>query len=151
MKKLLMIAITCLIAFSVNAQNGARSLISSNASALIPTVDTVTNTGVKTMALPATQIVKGPKQTTTVSAVITKISGTGAGTVVLKGSNDGVNFSTIASTQLQGGQTATFTLTDVASQAYHFVVLNNPFLYYETVTTGSGTEVISVKGTVLYN
>lgn len=151
MKKLLIFAVVCLFAFTASAQNGAKALISTNTAALIPTVDTVTNTGVKTMTIPASQIVKGPKQTTTVSAVITKISGTGAGTVVLKGSNDGVNFSIIASTQLQGGETATFTLTDVASQAYHFVVLNNPFLYYQTVTTGSGTEVISVKGTVLYN
>jgi hypothetical protein len=126
-----------------------KALISSNAAALIPTVDTVTNTGSKYMTLPLSTPVTGPKQTVTISAVATLISGTGAGTVILQGSIDGVNYSTIAASQLQGAQTATFTLTNVSSQVYHWVVLGAPFPYYRINLTGSGTEVISIAGKLL--
>lgn len=151
MKKLIvLITLVFAIGMVANAQNFAKSLISSNAAALDKTSDTVTNTGVINMTNTG-NVVRGSRHTVTVSAVVSRISGTAGGTVILQGSNDGVNYSTIAATQLQGGETATFTLTNVASQAYHWVVLEAPFLYYRTQTTGTGTEVIGIKGTVMSN
>lgn len=151
MKKLGLILLFGALIFSVSKVQAQRSLLSSNAAALIKTVDTVTNTGVVNMTLPVTQPVIGQHQTITVSAVITKISGTGAGTVVLQGSTDGVNYETLAASQLQGAQTASFTITNVASQVHYFVVEKAGYKFFRTVTTGSGTEVVSVKGAVYPN
>lgn len=152
MKKLItLIALVFAFSITANAQNYAKSFISASATAIDKTIDTVTNTGVINMTLPLATPVRGPRQTVTVSAVVSKISGTAGGTVILQGSIDGVNYSTVAATQLQGGETATFTLTNVASQTYHWVVLNAPFLYYKTTITGTGTVVESIASKVLSN
>lgn len=145
MKKFLIIAVICLSAFTLQAQT-LRAFLSSNAVALIKTVDTVTNTGAKSMTLPLA--LGGPRQTTVVSAVCNLLTGTGAGTVILQGSIDGVNYATIAATQLQGSQTATFTLTNVANQSYNFVLPNCAFRFFKVTLTGSGTETITIAATV---
>lgn len=144
MKKLLILFSVVLLSFTANAQNALTPLYSTNVNALIPTIDTVTNTGVKTLTgkIP----VSGLRQTVTVSTVLTLASGTGSGTVTLQGSIDGVNYQTVATTQLQGGQTSSYTINNVAGQVCHFVLLNNPFGYYRTTVTGSGTEVLYIKG-----
>lgn len=151
MKKLSLILLFGALLFIVPKVQAQRSLISANVNALIKTVDTVTNTGVINMTLPTVQKVVGQYRTVTISTVVTKISGTGAGTIVLQGSTDGVNYETVAASQLQGAQTASYTITNVASQVHLFVVEKAPYLFYRTQTTGSGTEVVSVKGTVYPN
>lgn len=146
MKKFLIILLfAAFSAVSAKAQT-VRALTSANAAALVPTIDTVTNTGTKLMTLVTP--FSGPKQTTSVSAVCRLISGTGAGTVTLLGSIDGVNYSTIAASQLQGSQTATFTLTNVTNQSYVFVLPNGAFKYFRLNCTGSGTESITISGNV---
>lgn len=145
MKKLILFAAFCLIGLGSFAQ---ASLASSTTPTLNNKVDTVTNTGNKVMTSSVRLPTTNGKLNTTISAVLTLISGTGAGTVVVQGSLDGVNFQTLAASQLQGAQTASYTITNVASQSCNFVVAGAPFLYYRTLTTGSGTEVISVSGKI---
>lgn len=144
MKKVKILLVCICLAFTASAQNAIQNLYSVTTPSLNPLVDTVTNTGVKTMT--ATIPVNGPRQTVTVSCLLKLISGTGAGTVTLQGSIDGITYTTIVATQLQGAQTASYTITNTATQAYQWVVLNNPYGWYRTTTTGSGTEVISTQG-----
>lgn len=72
-----------------------------------------------------------------VQIVITKISGTVAGTTKLQGSLNGTNWEDIGSA---------FTHTDVASQAKLFTVTGGvPYTYLRTTSTGSGTMSASVR------
>src|SRR6478735_6584286 len=75
-----------------------------------------------------------------VQIVITKISGTVAGTTKLQGSLNGTNWEDIGSA---------FTHTDVASQAKLFTVTGGvPYTYLRTTSTGSGT--MSAKVAICY-
>ena len=84
----------------------------------------------------------------TVQAVVTKTSGTIAGTVTLQGSVDGVNYETVPVSLVAGGA-STYTATDLALQAKTFVITGSPFLYYKLSYTGSGTMVGSLAGFIL--
>lgn len=106
--------------------------------------DTVTNTGTKACSL---KVVNNYSEIS-IQVVITKISGTVAGTVTLQGSVDGTTFETI-DTLLVQNNVATFTATDVASQSKVFVVDQNPYLWYKLSYTGSGTMSATLKGYLL--
>jgi hypothetical protein len=72
-----------------------------------------------------------------VQIVLTKISGTVAGTTKLQGSLNGTNWEDIGSA---------FTHTDVASQAKLFTVTGGvPYTYLRTTSTGSGTMSAQIR------
>ena len=95
--------------------------------------DTVVNTATVNKVIRTT----GAYSATGVQIVITKISGTVAGTTKLQGSLNGTNWEDIGSA---------FTHTDVASQAKLFTVTSGvPYTYLRTTSVGSGTMSASVK------
>lgn len=71
-----------------------------------------------------------------IQSVITKNSGTGAGTAQLQISNDGVNFVNSGSA---------FTITDVTTQSTTFSVVAPVAGWVQVLYTGSGTENITIK------
>jgi hypothetical protein len=72
-----------------------------------------------------------------VQIVLTKISGTVAGTTKLQGSLDGTNWEDIGSA---------FTHTNVASQAKLFTVTGGvPYTYLRTTSVGSGTMSAQIR------
>lgn len=76
-----------------------------------------------------------------VQSLITKVSGTVAGTCLLQGSLDGTNFSDIT--------TDTFTLANVATQNKLWDVAPNKYLHYRITCTGSGTMAAISSGKAL--
>lgn len=89
--------------------------------------DTITNSA----TVNVTQTLASPYDVASFQAVVTKVDGTVAGTVLLQGSNDGTNYVDIS--------TDTLTLTDVATQSYLWSVTDAPYKYYRLKGTGSGT------------
>jgi hypothetical protein len=89
-----------------------------------------------------------PANTVSIQAVIAKTSGTLAGTLTVQGSIDGVNYETV-NASLVLPTPATYTVTDVASQAKIFVITGSPYLYYRLSWTGSGTMIGTLNGYIL--
>jgi hypothetical protein len=141
MKKIAVIAALCLIGMIGHAQT---SLISTNINALIKTQDTVTNTGSNTMLFPAGVKFTGPGQGVTVTTVNTPLTGTMKGVATLWGSLDGVEYNRIRSTALHGVQVDSLVL-DAAHPNYAWIIDQNPFNYYEVVTTGIGTTTFTIQ------
>lgn len=96
-------------------------------------IDTVTNA---TAEGPVLQV-KGYQASVSIVLLITKISGTVGGTVSWQGSNDGVNYSTLTSTE---------TVTD-ATNVYDYNESPKRYLYYKALITGTGTMSASYKAT----
>lgn len=138
MKKLLTLVAIVLAATVTHAQTSLLSRYSVN-------LDTITNTGLKSMTTLRTP---GVAQTVTVSSVNALLTGTLAGIARLWGSLDGINYSRIRSTQLQGAQVDSL-LVDPNHRVYHWVVLNSPYQYYQVQTTGVGTVTFTIKGSVV--
>jgi len=102
---------------------------------LMPLVagDTVVNTATVNKQFTST----AGYSATGVQIVITKISGTVAGTTKLQGSLNGSNWEDIGSA---------FTHTDVATQAKLFTITGGvPYTYLRTTSTGSGTMSARVR------
>jgi hypothetical protein len=137
----LIIAIAC-VGYAANAQT---KLVSSNTHALVNTLDTVTNTGSKTMSLPLSARLSGLGQTTVVTTYNAALTGTMKGVATLWGSTNGVKFERVRSTALHGGQVDSL-LLDAAHPNYAWIVDNVPFNYYQVVTTGVGTTTFTVSG-----
>ena len=97
--------------------------------------DTITNSG----TVSATAEIKNAGGIG-IQAVVTKISGTVAGTAVLQGSLDGSSYYTIS--------TDTLTLSDVSSQTLIWTVSENYYINYKVLFTGSGT--MSAKAEAFY-
>ncbi len=97
--------------------------------------DTITNTGTASKVLQVTTAPSG----VVLHVVLTKLSGTGAGTVQLQQSLDGVNYVNVGSA---------FTITNVATQSTVFTVTAPVPQWIKVLATGSGTE--SVVQTVWY-
>jgi len=108
------------------------------------TSDTTTNTGTSYVTLP----VQNWYNTVTIQSVVTKISGTVAGTVTLQGSVDGTNFVTVSSSY---ADVTSYSPTDVATSSKLFVVTGSPYRYYRLSYTGAGTMSASHRGYVLPN
>jgi hypothetical protein len=97
--------------------------------------DTIVNTGTATKVFTASAGYSG----VIVQVNLTKISGTGAGTVQMQGSLDGVTYTNVGSA---------FTITNVTTQAAYFSIAGPLPYYIKVLSTGSGTE--SVKQTIKY-
>lgn len=119
MKQIKFLLLFLLVGFITQAQTGTFSHTASN-----PT-GAVVNTSVDTMSY---TLSKG-YQLVGIQTIITKVSGTVAGTSVLYGSIDGVNFVSTGDT---------LTNTNVATNSF-LVTKATPYKYWRILTTGSGT------------
>lgn len=108
------------------------------------TSDTATNSGTTYVGITTTN----SYSTVTIQAVVTKISGTVAGTVTLQGSDDGTNYVTVSSSF---ATSTTHTATNVATSTKHFIITGNPYKYYRLSYTGSGTMSAILKGYLMPN
>ncbi len=108
------------------------------------TSDTTINTATAYVSLPVTQWYN----TIAIQSVVTKISGTVAGTVTLQGSLDGSNFNTVSSSY---ATVTSYVPTNVATNTKIFVVNGSPYRYYRLSYTGAGTMSASHRGYVLPN
>jgi len=106
--------------------------------------DTVTNTG--TGVLYTKSRVSGPG-TVTVQVVVTKVSGTVAGSITLLGSLDGVNFKAIPTRETQTAITV-ITAAD-ASSNYSIRLPDSPYLWYAVSWTGSATMVATFTAKIM--
>lgn len=82
----------------------------------------------------------GVYQQVSVQVVLTEISGTSAGTVILQASLDGTNYNSIGAD--------TLATADVASQSHVFIVPNTPYKYWRVLQTGSGTMSSKITATI---
>jgi hypothetical protein len=128
MKKLIFLfALVVSLTISANAQRAFTMPLAAG--------DTIVNTGTSSKVI----LLTAPYQGIAVQVILTKLSGTGAGTVQLQGCNDGVNYTNIGSA---------FTITNVTTQSTMFYVTGPVPVYLKVLATGSGTE--SVVQTVNY-
>lgn len=102
---------------------------------LNPTNGTVTNTSTVTLT---SEKLDTDFRNVTIQALITKTSGTVAGTVKLQGSSDATNWYDFTSP-------ATITATDTATQIIVFQLTDKIFPYYRVSWTGTGTMVAVVS------
>lgn len=128
-----MIAIAMAAVFLPDKAQAQTSLLSQTSGGVL---DTVTNTGVRIMGLNTV----GYKETITATVVVTKISGTQGGTMIPVGSNDGVNWHTIA--QLSKD---TITVPNQASFITGYT-LQRGWKWYGVQWTGTGTMASSISG-----
>lgn len=150
MKKLILLALIAIVAFSANAQvvtmyNPGTTYSLARLQTTSVTRDTVTNTGTGYVNC---KILKGDGAIT-IQATVTKVSGTVAGALQLWGSIDGVAYSILNTIETQTA-VASATATDTAgSKAYTWRFASSPFLYYRIVHTGTGTMVSYLDGVIL--
>jgi hypothetical protein len=129
MKKFLFLVVACLAGFV------SRTLAQEVVTIPLTAGDTITNTGTSSKIIKSTTGAAG----LVVQVVLTKLSGTGAGTVQLQQSLDGTNYVNLGSA---------FTITNVTTQSTVFSVASPVPKFIKVLATGSGTE--SVVQTVLY-
>lgn len=120
MKKILSILTLFVLVGITNAQT---------VSTMVNSASTFTNTTPVTATLQTQSVCEN----VTLQAVVTKSTGTVAGTVQVSASLDGTNFVSITS--------ASLALTDVATQSKVFEFTNNNYMYWKVTFTGSGTMV----------
>lgn len=130
MKKFIIFSMLVMLSVATYAQSGS--------AVKLPLVagDTIVNTGVVKKTLKLT----GGYSGSAIQVVLAKISGTGAGSVIIQGSNDGVNYKAIGSA---------YTITDVTTQSQVFYVTSPLPTYVQVQATGSGTEAVQLS--VWYN
>lgn len=142
MKKLLSlisgVAICLTLAFSTaHAQSGYLQAADGN----VKTADTIANAGTAFLSIG----ISGYQNVVSIQPLVTKISGTTAGTLRLFGSLDGTNYTRINAT------TDSLVLTNVAGvQTKIFVVPNSPYSYYRVQVTGSGTQSTKVQAFAIW-
>ena len=124
MKKLILLLVVLFAGLGLSAQTNFTN-----------SGDTITNSG----TVSATAEIKNAGGVS-IQAVVTKISGTVAGTAVLQGSLDGSTYYTFAAD--------TLTLSDVSSQTLIWNVAENYYINYKVLFTGSGT--MSAKAEAFY-
>lgn len=127
MKKFLLLALSFSLTFSVIQAQRATTIS-------LAAGDTVTNTGTASKVFTLTAGYDG----VVIQAIVTKLSGTGAGTVQLFGSLDGTNYKQIGSD---------YTVTNTTTQSQMFYVTAPVPVYLKVLETGSGTmsAVLTVK------
>ena len=106
--------------------------------------DTTTNTATSYISLP----VQLWYNTVSIQSVVTKISGTVAGTVTLQGSLDGTNFNTVDGNY---ADVTSYVPTNVTTSTKVLTVTGSPYRYYRLSYTGAGTMSASHRGYVLPN
>lgn len=126
MKKLFALLIAAVtIAFVVPAETKAQ--VSSPVKTTKVSADTTADAATVYVTLTA-----APDNLVSISAVVTKVSGTVAGTVILQGTADGTNWVTIDGD--------TLTLANQTTNVIVWTVTHNSFYSYRIKHTGSGTQ-----------
>lgn len=135
MKKLFLIAILGLFSFAADAQ------VTNMVSRYSNTTDTVANTDTKYMYVTVT----ASHENVSIQPVITKVSGTVAGTYFVQGSLDGTNYvsNIVASDSV--------TATNVTTNTVVWVLDSKAYKYYRVGYTGSGTMNATLKSYFLSN
>lgn len=105
------------------------------------TTDTATNTGTTYLQITLSNYY----EKVSFQPVVTKVSGTAAGTVTLQGSVDGTNYVTV-NTSYSSAQT--MSVTNVTTSTALLTVTSSPYRYYRLSYTGSGTMVCTLRGYV---
>lgn len=108
------------------------------------TSDTCTNSATTYVGLP----VLNWYQTVSIQVVVTKISGTVAGTVTVQGSVDGTNYVTVSSSF---STAQTLSPSNQATNTKLFTITGSPYKYYRLSYTGTGTMSATIKGYLLAN
>lgn len=114
----------------VNAQSQSATTMNQTAT---NTTGTYSNSGADTTYIKAI----GNYASVAIQGVVTKVSGTAAGTGWLYGSLDGVNYEKIASDSLK--------VTNTSKSTHIWVMKPSSYLYYKTIVTGTGTMSASYK------
>lgn len=127
MKKILSILMLCVLTIGLNAQV---------VTAMTKSAVTMTNSTAVTATL-QTQFVT---ENLSLQAVVTKSTGTVAGTVALSVSLDGTNYQSLT--------TNTLALTDVAINTSVFPLTKNNYMYYKLTFTGAGSMVATPSASV---
>lgn len=135
MKKIFILGLIALCGLFVSP---AKAQVSNMLSNYGLALDTVTNAGSNYNYLTTT----ATQTNISVQPVITKISGTVAGTYYLQGSLDGTNYKSIV------GDSAT--ATNVTTNTVIWVLDNRNYKYYRIGYTGSGTMVATMRGYFFY-
>lgn len=104
------------------------------------TVDTVTSTAAKYLYSP---IIRPGYKTISVSFHATEISGTTAGTATLEASNDGTHWYSYFAGK---DSTYSYTLTDVAEQAYRWTISNWEDIKFRIKVVGVSTPSVKIYG-----
>jgi hypothetical protein len=129
MKKYILLLIMLVIGLSTYAQKGAAVKLP------LAVGDTIADGGTVSKYIPIT----GGYNGTSIQVVLTKLSGTGAGTVQLQNTLDGTNYVNIGSA---------YTITNTTTQSQIFYLTSPLAGKIKILCTGSGTE--SVKVAVWY-
>jgi hypothetical protein len=128
MKKFLLAVLVVVITISANAQRAITLPLAAG--------DTAVNAGTSVKVLP---VITTGFAGAAIEVVLTRNSGTGAGSLVIQGSNDGTNYTTIGST---------YTITNSASQSTLFYITEPLPMYLRSYISGGTT--MSVTQTIKY-
>lgn len=151
MKKIKLLLLSCALLFmavGVQAQSGYFKRVSDS-----KTTDTLTNAATSNVQLP----ISGYQSTISVSAYVTKLTGTTAGTVFLYASNDGTNYKRIPSVKDDGtvGKDSLILANTAGVQEKQFKLVQNigaapAAAYYQIRTVGSGTQTTKIQAYAIW-
>lgn len=144
----LLIALTFAIGTATHAQSGYFKRASDS-----KTTDTLTNAATSNVQLP----ISGYQSTISVSAYVTKLTGTTAGTVFLYASNDGTNYKRIPSVKDDGtvGKDSLILANTAGVQEKQFKLVQSTgaapaAAYYQIRTVGSGTQTTKIQAYAIW-
>ena len=129
MKKLIFACIALLFTLTSFAQSPVQTMTNDNSA--------IVNSG----TVSSTKKLNAPARTVTVETVVTKVSGTVGGTVVLQGSLDGTNW--------HAAGADTLTLANQTTNKKIWLLTENRYYHYRTLATGSGTMNATVVSLLL--
>lgn len=128
-----------LLALSIIAATSSFSQSINSVVTMTGSGDTLVNTTADNVLYPIT----AGYENISIEAVVTKISGTVAGTAILQGSIDGVNYKDL--------NTDTLTLTNVTTNKYIWAITFSPYKYYKINYVGVGTMSAKIYGYIFTN
>ena len=127
MKKILSILLLSFLTIGLNAQV---------VTAMVKSAVTMTNSTAVTATLQTNYVTEN----LSIQAVVTKSTGTVAGTVAVSASLDGVNYVALSS--------STLALTDQATNTAIFPLTKNNYMAYKVTFTGTGTMVATPSASI---
>lgn len=132
--KIVKIVLIALVAFAFSpSESQAQARLQTQL--MTGSTDTVTDTEVDSLTY---TVLTNNLSKVGVQYTATKISGTVAGTAILYGSLDGINFNVL--------ELDTFTNANVTTNTHIWVVTNPIYKRYKVVVTGSGTMAARIYG-----
>lgn len=129
MKKILFALAIIMATTVITAQH-----VQAQSSVLVSSTDTLTNADTTTISLPTAT---GGYYAVGIQAVITRVSGTAAGTAIIQGSLDGTNYVDIG--------TDTLTLTNQVTNTKIWALTPSVYQYHRVKFISAGTTVLVPK------